>query len=86
MNSIMLGSGEALFKQGISDAVTAWSKLLGAAYEALGVSAGEAQAWSTYAIERIQGALIICRVASSRVALEQCLTELRGDILAEGDS
>ena len=86
MNSIMLGSGEALFKQGISDAVTAWSKLLANAYEAAGVSADEAQAWSAYALERIQGALIICRVASNRDALEQCLAELQGDVLTEGNA
>jgi len=86
MNSIMLGSGEALFKQGISDAITAWSNLLTRAYEATGVSADEALAWAAYALERIQGALIICRVASNRDAFEQCLIELRGDVLAGGNS
>lgn len=82
MNSILLGSGEALFRQDILTALTAWTKLLADAYETAGAPAGESQAWAAYALERIQGALIVCRVSSSRIALEQCLDELRGDIAA----
>lgn len=82
MNSILLGSGEALFRDEISAAVSAWMKLLATAYEAAGPSSGEASAWAAYALERIQGALIICRVAANRSALEQCLAELQGDIFA----
>lgn len=82
MNSMLLGSGEALFKQDILAALTAWTKLLADAYEAAGAPMDEAEAWAAYALERIQGALIVCRVASSRTALEQCVDELRGDITA----
>lgn len=82
MNSILLGSGEAIFRTEIAAAVSAWMKLLASAYEAAGASSGEASAWAAYALERIQGALIICRVAANRSALEQCLAELQGDIAA----
>lgn len=82
MNSILLGSGEALFRPEISAAVSAWMKLLAEAYEATGAAGDEAQAWSAYALERIQGALIVCRVSSNRTALEQCLDELLGDVQA----
>ena len=85
MNSILLGSGEALFKQNIFAAVSAWTRLLAEAYEAAGATLGEAQAWAAYALERIQGALIVCRAASSRTALEGCLDELLGDVLAASD-
>lgn len=84
MNSILLGSGEAIFRQDISVAVLAWMKLLAKAYQAAGASPDEAQAWSAYALQRIQGALIICRVVSSRAVLEECLNELSGDVIATG--
>ena len=80
MNSILLGTGEAIFRAEISTAVTVWMKLLAGAYEAAGASSGEATAWAAYALERIQGALIICRVVANRAALEECLAELRGDV------
>ncbi len=82
MNSILLGSGEAIFRAEIAAAVSAWAELLAGAYEATGAPSGEASAWAAYALERIQGALIICRVAANRSALEQCLAELRGDVAA----
>lgn len=82
MNSILLGSGEAVFRAEISAAVTAWMKLMAGAYEAVGAPPDEAAAWASYALERIQGALILCRVAANRTALEDCLAELQGDVAA----
>lgn len=80
MNSVMLGSGAALFRQDIEAVVIVWQKLLAEVYGAAGAQDDEAEAWAAYALARIQGALILCRVASNRAALEQCLTELQGDV------
>lgn len=80
MNSIMLGRGADLFKADVSAAVEVWQSKLSTAYAAAGAPAREADAWAAYALQRIQGALIICRLQSDRKALEQCLAELDGDV------
>ncbi len=80
MNSIMLGRGGDLFGGTIASAVAVWRTRLASAYEAAGASDDEASAWAAYAIERIQGSLILCRVEASRKPLARCLDELRGDI------
>lgn len=82
MNSIMLGEGGTLFGADIGAAVAAWTKGLSAAHAALSNDAAEAEAWARYALERIQGALILCRLRASRAPLENCLDELRGDVAA----
>ncbi len=82
MNSILLGSGEAIFRKEISVALSAWTSALADAFAAAGSPDDEASAWAAYALERIQGVLIICRVVANRSPLEQCLAELRGDVLA----
>ncbi len=82
MNSILLGSGEAIFRKEISAALSAWQKAFADAFAAAGSLPDEASAWAAYALERIQGALIICRVVANRSPLEQCLAELQGDVLA----
>jgi len=82
MNSILLGSGEAIFRKEISAALSAWTSALVAASDAAGSDGTEASAWAAYALERIQGALIICRVTANRSPLEQCLAELQGDVSA----
>lgn len=80
MNSIMLGKGGDLFGDTIATAVAVWRTRLASAYGAAGAVDDEAVAWAAYAIERIQGSLILCRVEASRQPLERCLKELRGDV------
>ena len=82
MNSILLGSGEAIFRKEISTALSVWIRAMADVYAAAGSADDEAQAWASYALERIQGALIICRVVANRSPLEQCLAELHGDVTA----
>ncbi len=82
MNSILLGSGEAIFRKEISAVLSVWQKALAGAFAAAGSASDEAAAWAAYALERIQGALIICRVVANRSPLEQCLAELQGDVSA----
>lgn len=80
MNSLLLGGGAELFRSDIQAAVGAWKKSLQVAYTSLTGDAEEGRAWSVYAIERIQGALILCKVEASRAPLEQAVAELKGDI------
>lgn len=82
MNSIMLGEGGQLFGGNISAAVGAWIESYARAHEAVGDDASEARGWADYAVERIQGALILCRVQQSRAPLETSLEELSADIEA----
>ena len=75
MNSLLLGEGRALFGRQIAGAVNAWRKGLAlAAGEAKG---REAEAWAGLALERVQGALVMCRVEGSRAPLEKCLDQLK---------
>lgn len=80
MNSLTLGEGGRLFGDTVKETVAAWRTVLAANYQALGASSEEADAWSAYALERIQGALVMSRVEASRAPLEQCLSELEGDV------
>ncbi len=80
MNSVMFGQGASLFKKDIATVVAIWQARLGAAYREAGTDEQEADAWSAYALQRIQGALILCRVVTDREPLETCLAELRADI------
>ncbi|WP_417450363.1 TetR/AcrR family transcriptional regulator [Kordiimonas sp.] len=75
MNSLLLGEGRALFARRIEDAVAAWSSGLAHAARDMGVT--DPDTWSNIAIERIQGALVLCRVKKSRLPLERCLQNLR---------
>lgn len=80
MNSITLGHGGALFGVNVASAVNSWRDRLAKKYEMLGASGEEASSWSNYAVERIQGALVICRVQANRQPLDNCLEELEGDV------
>lgn len=80
MNSLTIGEGRSLFRAAVNESVGTWRTLLSENYRALGASAEEADAWAAYALERLQGALIMCRLTSSRAPLAQCLSELEGDV------
>jgi TetR/AcrR family transcriptional repressor of lmrAB and yxaGH operons len=80
MNGLTMGTGQVLFGHAIKQTVDAWQGAYEKAYLQIVNERGEAQAWAAYAIERIQGALILCRVSGSRMPLENCLTELQGDV------
>ena len=80
MNSLLVGGGTDVFGKQIRLAVEIWQKSLAVAYEEAGADTGEARAWAAYAVERIQGALILCRVMASRSPLEGCLSELKEDV------
>jgi AcrR family transcriptional regulator len=74
MNSLLLGEGRLLFCEQIRGAVTAWRRELARAATDAGIAQG--MLWGEQAIERIQGALILCRVEGRRAPLEQCLEKL----------
>jgi AcrR family transcriptional regulator len=80
MNSLLLGGGTALFGDQVKSAVTIWQTGLASAYREAGADSREASAWAAYAVERIQGALILCRVTCSRRPFETCLAELKADV------
>ena len=82
MNSMLHGSGAQLFGKDIAAAVTIWQQRYSHAYTSICGDKTEGQAWGGYAIERIQGALILCRVQQSRQPLLSCLSELSGDVEA----
>lgn len=80
MNSLMLGEGVSLFREDIAAAVAVWQRGLEESYKQLTNDTTEAAAWAQYAIERMQGALILCKVQASRQPLERAIQELIGDI------
>jgi AcrR family transcriptional regulator len=82
MNSVLIGDEAGVFRSAVGGAVSAWCSAYSAAYTNLVSNLAEGEAWGNYAIERIQGALILCRVKASRRPLEQCLLELKCDVLA----
>lgn len=86
MNSLLLGDGASLFQNQISDAVGVWRRGLAECYSGLGHNKHEAEAWASYALERIQGALILCKLYGSRATLETCLRELEDDVRAVIDT
>jgi len=80
MNSLLLGDGLPLFGAEIANSVDIWRKALANAYGDAGADYAEAGAWAAYAVERIQGALVLCRVVQNRAPLETCLAELVADV------
>jgi TetR/AcrR family transcriptional repressor of lmrAB and yxaGH operons len=74
MNSLLLGEGRLLFGEQIKGAVSAWRRELARAANDAGIA--QATQWAEQAIERIQGALILCRVEGRRAPLDQCLEKL----------
>ncbi|WP_262693668.1 TetR/AcrR family transcriptional regulator [Kordiimonas aquimaris] len=80
MNSVMHGTGVALFGQGIESVVSAWLRRYADAYTEICGDRLEGDEWAAYALERIQGALILSRVKSERKFLMRCLDELQGDV------
>lgn len=80
MNGLTMGSGMVLFGEAIAATVLAWRDAYTACYEKLCDDQLEASAWGQYAVERIQGALILCRVEGGRGPLLRCIEELKGDV------
>lgn len=80
MNSLTLGEGAAVFQDIVAKSVDIWQQQLASRYQELGAQEGEAQSWGNYVIERLQGALVICRLQQSRLPLMRCLEELEGDV------
>lgn len=80
MNSLLLGEGRHLFGSRIDAAVTAWREGLSRCLQDDGVAKGEAIGWATDALQRIQGALVMCRVSGARKPLEDCLAALKADV------
>lgn len=80
MNSLLLGEGRSLFGPQIASAVTAWQDGMVKCLEGEGVTTSEANAWAIDALQRIQGALVLCRVTGTRKALEDCIDALRADV------
>ncbi len=80
MNSLLLGGGQALFGDQINKTVSVWQQGLEKGLSSAGADRSDAAAWGAYAIERIQGSLILCRVRGMRVPLENCLSELKADV------
>ncbi|WP_262692203.1 TetR/AcrR family transcriptional regulator [Kordiimonas aestuarii] len=74
MNSLLLGEGRAHFGARIEGAVAAWTAGLASAMREAGGE--EPEAWSHMVIERVQGALVLCRVRGHRWPLESCLENL----------
>lgn len=80
MNSLLLGEGRALFGNQIGQAVAAWRKGIADCLLAEGANKPDAEAWAMDAIQRIQGALVLCRVTLSRDPLEASLSALKQDL------
>jgi len=76
MNSLLLGEGRVLFSTVVAGGVAAWEQALAHLYE----SAGKPAALARQFLERLEGALVMCRVEGSRAPLEALLTSLRGDL------
>ncbi|TNE67110.1 MAG: TetR/AcrR family transcriptional regulator [Alphaproteobacteria bacterium] len=76
MNSLLLGEGRHLFGGRIAKAVSAWRAALAATCVAGGAGKQTAVDWAGDALERLQGALVLCRVSGGRAPLEACLDKL----------
>ena len=85
MNSLLLGGGLTLFGAQIASSVAVWQKGLERAYQEAGADVGEAAPWAAYAVERIQGALVLCRVSQQRAQLEAAVGELKADVELLGE-
>lgn len=85
MNSVMHGTGIALFGSNIARVVSTWQRRYADAYAEICGDAQEGDEWAAYALERIQGSLIMCRVKNERKFLVQCLGELQGDVIVASD-
>lgn len=81
MNSMLHGSGGTLFRDDIAGAVGAWQQNYAESFAKITGDQNESAAWAAYAIERIQGVLILCRVKNERQPLLHCIIELQGDIM-----
>jgi len=80
MNSLLLGEGRLLFADRIAAAVAAWRQGVAGALTDAGVQRGEVDDWAREMIERIQGALVLCRVSGTREPLETCLDGLISEL------
>lgn len=80
MNSLLVGEGRGLFGAIVAGGVAAWEQALAGVYEAAGKPAAAARDTARQTLERIEGALVLCRVEGSRVPLEGALTSLRGGL------
>ena len=77
MNSLLLGGGQAIFGQSVASAVGAWTTALTRALIACGIDESVSENFARSVIERIQGALILCRVDQSRGPLDKTVDELK---------
>lgn len=75
MNSLMLGEGFELFGRQVVEAMSIWRKALESVHSEM-ASGADSKVWATSVIERIQGALILCKLEQSRLPLEACLSSL----------
>ncbi|MBV1900714.1 MAG: TetR/AcrR family transcriptional regulator [Kordiimonadaceae bacterium] len=79
MNSLLLGEGTTLFAEQISTAVQVWQDGLATAYGEMAGGGSDAK-WAAISLERIQGALVLCRVAQARTPLDGCIDSLITEI------
>lgn len=84
MNSLLHGTGISAFQDSIAATVAAWQGRYAESYTLLSGNAMEGEAWAAYAIERIQGALVMCGLVGTRAPLKRCLDELAGDAAVYG--
>ncbi len=77
MNSLLVGDGAQLYSSDIGKAFAVWRQKLSDTLKRLRLSSREAEKSATAILERIQGALIICRVEGSRTALDDCITDIK---------
>jgi len=80
MNVLSLGSGQRLFGKQLRDGLAAWTAGLEFVLRDGGCSPDHAGPLAESALGRIQGALVLCRVQSSRKPLEVVLDALRADL------
>ena len=81
MNSLMLGEGFELYGQQVAEVVGIWRKALEVAHSEM-TGGQDSEVWATSVIERIQGALILCKLQQSRLPFETCLSSLERQIPA----
>ncbi len=80
MNSLLIGEGRALFGDSIAEAVAAWFGGIRTCLIHSGYTEDNASRWGKETIALIQGALVLCRVDSSRAPLDDCLRDLDADL------
>ncbi|WP_374762835.1 TetR/AcrR family transcriptional regulator [Yunchengibacter salinarum] len=77
MNTLMMGEGRALFAPAIRATVAAWIRALTGALVDVGRPAERAPEEARRVLERVQGALVLCRVEGSRRPLDDTLDDLK---------